>query len=54
MYKCEWNILEKLEPMLTGAELKARLKVLPDYAENITMESQAVRLMALNNLHSFL
>ena len=53
MYKCEWNILEKLEPMLTGAELKARLKVLPDYAENITLESQAVRLMALNNLHSF-
>lgn len=53
MDKGGWNIMEKLEPMLAGAELKKRLKVLPDYDASIRMESQTVRLIELNNLHSF-
>lgn len=53
MDKGGWNIMEKLEPMLAGAELKKRLKALPDYDASIRMESQTVRLIELNNLHSF-
>lgn len=53
MYKSEWNIMEKLEPMLTGKELKEKMMVLPAYDKNIRNESQAVRLMHLNDLNTF-
>ena len=53
MDKCEWNIMEKIEPMIMGKELKERMKVLPDYKESIRKENQALRLIKLNNIHSF-
>lgn len=49
----KWNIIEKIEPMLTGEQLKEKMKVLPDYADNIRNASTAERLMDLNNLYSF-
>lgn len=48
-----WNIMEKVEPMLTGEELFDKMKVLPEYDECIRQESQATRLMALDQIHSF-
>lgn len=53
MYKSEWNILEKIQPMLVGKELKDKMKVQPSYDESIRNESQAVRLMELNKINSF-
>ena len=53
MYKSEWNILEKIQPMLVGNELKDKMKVQPSYDESIRNESQAVRLMELNKINSF-
>ena len=53
MYKSEWNIMEKLETMLTGKELKEKMMVIPAYDNNIRNESQAVRLMHLNDLNTF-
>lgn len=44
-------MINVLPPMLAGEELKERLKILPDYNKNIRLESQAVRLMALNDLY---
>ena len=53
MNKSEWNILEKIEPMLTGEELFEKMKVFPEYNESIRKEGQAVRLLALEQIHSF-
>lgn len=53
MYKSEWNIMEKIEPMLVGEELKKKMLVVPDYDESIVNESQAVRLLELGKIHSF-
>ena len=53
MYKSEWNIMEKIEPMLVGRELKEKMTIFPDYEESIRKENQALRLIELNNLHSF-
>jgi len=48
---CNWNMAEVLPMMLTGRELKESLKVLPEYESNIREQSQAVRLMALNDIY---
>lgn len=53
MYKSKWNILQKIKPMMSGKKLKEAMKVLIDYDEKIRNESQAVRLMELNNIYSF-
>lgn len=53
MYKSEWNVMDKVEPMLTGGELKERMMVVPSYNDSIRMESQAVRLLELGKIHSF-
>ncbi|MBQ7065289.1 MAG: ATP-binding protein [Lachnospiraceae bacterium] len=53
MYKNEWNILEKIQPMLVGEQVKNKLKRQPSYEESIRTESQAVRLMELNKINSF-
>ncbi len=53
MYKSEWNIMEKIEPMLVGNELKDRMQVFPEYDEAIRNECQAVRLLELNKINSF-
>lgn len=53
MYKSKWNILEKIKPMMSAEELKENMKVLVDYDESVRNESQAVRLMELNNIYSF-
>ena len=53
MYKSEWNIMEKIAPMLVGEELKKKMLVVPDYDESIVNESQAVRLLELGKIHSF-
>ena len=53
MYRNKWNILEKLKHMMSGEELKEAMKVFVDYDEEIRNESQAVRLMELNNIYSF-
>ena len=45
MYKSEWNIMEKLEPMLVGKQLKNKMAIFPDYEENIRRESASVRLL---------
>ena len=52
MYKSEWNIMEKMDPMLVGKELKDKMTIFPDYKESIRKENQALRLIELNNLHS--
>lgn len=48
----EWNILEKISPMLVGEELQNAMEVIPDYSPYIKEKSQAERLMALNNIYS--
>lgn len=53
MYKSEWNIMEKLEPMLVGKQLKDKMVIFPDYEENIRRESASVRLLELNKINSF-
>lgn len=53
MYKSEWNIMEKLEPMLVGKQLKDKMTIFPDYGENIRKESASVRLLELNKINSF-
>ena len=53
MYKSEWNIMEKIEPMLVGKELKERMLVVPDYEEGIRKESVSTRLLELNKINSF-
>lgn len=53
MYKNKWNIMEKIEPMLVGNELKERLTIFPAYEDCIRNENQTVRLLELNNLSSF-
>ena len=53
MYKSEWNIMEKIEPMLVGEELKERMLVVPDYEESIRKESVSTRLLELNKINSF-
>lgn len=53
MYKSEWNIMEKLEPMLVGKQLKDKMAIFPDYEENIRRESASVRLLELNKINSF-
>ncbi len=53
MFKSEWNIMEKIEPMLVGKELKERMLVVPDYDESIRKESVSTRLLELNKINSF-
>lgn len=53
MYKSEWNIMEKLGPMLVGKQLKDKMTIFPDYGENIRKESASVRLLELNKINSF-
>ena len=53
MDKNSLNITEKIEPMLTGEELKMKMEVLPVYDKAIRNENQAVRLMELNKVYSF-
>ncbi len=53
MYKSERNIMEKIEPMLVGEELKDRMLVVPDYEENIRKKSVSTRLLELNKINSF-
>lgn len=53
MYKSEWNIMEKLESMLVGKQLKDKMTIFPDYGENIRKESASVRLLELNKINSF-
>ncbi len=53
MYKSEWNIMEKLEPMLVGKQLKDKMTIFPVYEENIRKESTSIRLLELNKINSF-
>ena len=53
MYKSEWNVMEKLEPMITGEALRERMTVHPIYEKEIKSGSQAVRLMHLSDISSF-
>ena len=53
MYKSEWNIMEKLEPMLVGKQLKDKMTIFPVYEENIRKENASVRLLELNKINSF-
>lgn len=53
MFKSEWNIIEKIEPILVGEELKERMLVVPDYEESIRKESVSTRLLELNKINSF-
>lgn len=53
MYQNDWNIMDRVQPMLVGSELKEKLNVFTTYDESIQNQNQAVRLMELNNLHSF-
>lgn len=46
-----WNIVEKLPPMLSGKEVREQMQILPEYKENICIESPSTRLMALNNIY---
>lgn len=46
-----WNMINALPPMLAGEELKEKLKILPLYDRGIRLESQAARLMALNDIY---
>ena len=53
MYKSKWNIMEKVQPILVGKELKERMTIFPTYEESIRNENQAIRLLELNQLYSF-
>ena len=53
MCRSKWNIIEKIQPMLVGNELREKLTIFPVYEDSVRNESQAVRLLKLNNLHSF-
>lgn len=53
MYKSKWNIMEKLEPMLVGKQLKDKMTIFPVYEENIRKESASIRLLELNKINSF-
>ncbi len=46
-----WNMVNALPSMLAGEELKEKLKILPSYDSDIRFESQAARLMALNDIY---
>ena len=48
-----WNIMDKVAPMFTGEALFEGMKVFPEYDESICNDNQAVRLMALDQIHSF-
>lgn len=45
------NLVVKLPPMLSGAELLSALEVLPPYDESIRNQDAATRLMALSDLY---
>ena len=47
-----WNIVEKLPPMLSGAELKEKLEIKPYYDNSIRLKSKSERLMALNDIYN--
>lgn len=48
----EWNIIEKLPPMLSGEELKKRLEIKPPYDVEIRSKAKSERLMALNEIYN--
>lgn len=52
MFDGEWNIVEKLPPMLTGEELKKKMEIRPFYDGNIRLKGQSERLMALNDIYN--
>ncbi len=53
MVEKQWDILEKVKPMLTGEELSNAMRVTPPYDANIRNATPAQRLMELNNLYSY-
>lgn len=48
----KWSIIEKLPPMLSGAELKEKLEIKPYYDNSIRLKSKSERLMALNDIYN--
>ena len=46
------NLINKLPPMLSGAELEEALGILPEYIPDIINENEASRLIALSNLYN--
>ncbi len=48
----QWNLMEKLPPMLSGEELRERLQVKPFYDESIRLKAKSERLMALNEIYN--
>lgn len=52
MFNEKWNIVEKLPPMLSGAELKEKLGIRPFYDNSIRLKSKPERLMALNEIYN--
>lgn len=48
-----WNIDNRIAPMLTGEDLNNELEVLPSYDKGIRTRTPAERLMALNDIYSF-
>lgn len=46
------EILNYIEPMLTGEDLIRKMTILPKYDRCIKDESKAIRLMALNNIYN--
>lgn len=46
-----FNVVVEMPKMLSGQELIAELSVFPEYDESIKYASQAVRLMALSDIH---
>ena len=45
------NLIRKLPPMLSGAELEQALSILPEYDPAIKNENEAMRLIALSELY---
>lgn len=52
MFNEKWNITEKLPPMLSGAELKRKLEILPAYDASVRSKAKAERLMVLNEIYN--
>lgn len=47
----DFNIVSNMPPMLSGQELISALSVFPEYDDSIRYQNQAVRLMALSDIH---
>lgn len=51
MFNENWDIMNKVQPMLSGAELKSELQILPAYDETVRVKSKSERLMELNAVY---